>query len=541
MSSGSIRTLNRNAEVVNKGHALTLNINSAKGLQSVLKTNLGPKGTIKMLVSGSGDIKMTKDGATLLSEMQISNPTAALIARTATAQDDITGDGTTSAILLVGELLKQADRFLSEGIHPRIITEGFEAAKTHVLELLKEFRTEKDTTQREVLLDVARSSLRTKLADELADKLADIVTDAILAIYRPGQPLDLFMVEIMAMMHKTTSDTVFVRGLVMDHGSRHPDMPKHLENCYILTANVSLEYEKSEINSGFFYSSAEQRDKLVAAERRHVDDKVGKIVALAKKVTAGTDKGFVLVNQKGIDGPSLEALAKAGIIALRRAKRRNMERLSKCCGGNVLNSVDEMTEEDLGYAGKVYEHVLGDDKFTFVEDVKDPTSVTILIKGSTKHGMFQVKDAIRDGLRAVKNAIEDKCVVAGGGAFEVAAAASLAKFKNTLTGRTKLGVQAYADALLVIPKTLAENSGFDTEEATIKLQDEFAAGHVVGLDVESGEPMDPMGAGIYDSYKVKRHLLHNASVIATQILLVDEIMRAGKNIKGGQGTGAPPL
>jgi len=294
----ALKLINPNA-ISNKGSvALSMNISAARGLQDVLKSNLGPRGTIKMLVSGSGDIKLTKDGNVLLHEMQIQHPTAALIARTATAQDDITGDGTTTNVLLIGELLKQSERFLAEGLHPRILVDGFELAKKKSLSFLEEFKVKKDTLDRELLLNVARTSLRSKLHQELADTLTSIVTDSVLTIRRKDQPIDLYMVEIMTMQHKSDLDTTLIKGLVLDHGARHPDMPKKVTNAFILTCNVSLEYEKSEVNSSVMYSSAEEREKLVEAERKYVDERVKKIIELKRKVCDTPDKHFVIINQK---------------------------------------------------------------------------------------------------------------------------------------------------------------------------------------------------------------------------------------------------
>ncbi|KAF0749295.1 hypothetical protein AaE_007082, partial [Aphanomyces astaci] len=284
-----------------------------------------------MLVGGAGQIKLTKDGNVLLHEMQIQHPTAAVIARAATAQDDITGDGTTSSVLFTGELLKQAERFLSDGLHPRILAEGFELAREEALRVLDNIKVDKpDVLQdRELLTSVARTSLRTKLDQQLADQLTEIVTDAVLTIATPGRPVDLHMIEIMHMVHQSAADTRLIKGLVLDHGSRHPDMPSELENCFIMTCNVSLEYEKSEVNSGFFYNSADQREKMVEAERKFTDDKVKQIIELKRHVCTDENKAsFVIINQKGIDPLSLDMLAKEGILALRRAKRRNMERLT---------------------------------------------------------------------------------------------------------------------------------------------------------------------------------------------------------------------
>lgn len=331
----------------------------------------------------------------------------------------MTGDGTTSVVLLVGELLKQAERYTSEGVHPRVLADGIEIAKNELTTFLDGFKTPlacgRDVDF-ETLEKVAFTSLATKVHKSLAGTLARSCVEAVLAVRREGtkdvigtkrgdsakplqagevafEPIDLHMVEMMKMQHLTDIDTRLVKGLVLDHGGRHPDMPKRLENCFILTLNVSLEYEKTEVNSGFFYSSAEQREKLVESERKFTDAKVRKVIALKQAVCdAQLDKDgnlkhgekphtFVVVNQKGIDPLSLDMLAKQGIMALRRAKRRNMERLQLVCGGTAQNSVDDLSPDVLGYAGLVYEHTLGEEKYTFIEEVKSPKSVTLLVKG----------------------------------------------------------------------------------------------------------------------------------------------------------------
>ncbi|KKK16389.1 t-complex protein [Aspergillus rambellii] len=528
-----------NPKAESRGGSLKVNISAGEGLQDVLKSNLGPSGTLKMLVDGAGGIKLTKDGNVLLREMQIQNPTAVMIARAATAQDDITGDGTTSVVLLVGELLKQADRYISEGLHPRVITDGYEIAKNETLKFLDQYKIER-TIDRELLLSVARTSLSTKLNNALAEKLTPDIVDAVLAIHRAPEKPDLHMIEIMTMQHRSSSDTQLIRGLALDHGARHPDMPKRVENAFILTLNVSLEYEKSEINSGFYYSSAEQRDKLVESERKFVDAKLQKIVDLKKQV-CGNDpkKGFVVINQKGIDPLSLDVLVKNGIFALRRAKRRNMERLQLVCGGIAQNSVEDMTPDVLGWAGLVYEHQLGEEKYTFVEEVKDPKSVTILIKGPNQHTIAQVKDAVRDGLRSVYNTIVDGCVIPGAGAFQVACAEHLSSddFRKTVKGKAKWGVNAFADALLIIPKTLAANSGHDIQDSLAAMQDERSQGsNTVGLDLTTGDPMDPVQEGVFDSYRVLRNCIASSTGIASNLLLCDELLKARQmSRQGGPG------
>ncbi|KAF4024133.1 hypothetical protein G4228_016097 [Cervus hanglu yarkandensis] len=461
----AVKTLNPKAARAQA--ALAVNISAARGLQDVLRTNMGPKGTMKMLVSGAGDTKLTKDGNVLLPEMQIQHPTASLIAKVATAQDDITDDGTASNVLIIGELLKQADVYISESFHPRIITEGFEAAKEKALQFLEQVKVSKEM-ERETLIDVARTSLCTKVHAELADVLTEAVVDSILAIL------------------------------------------------------------------AFFYTSAEEREKLVKAEKKFIKDRVKKIIDLKKKVCGDSDKGFIVINQKGIDPLSLDALAKKGIIALRRAKRRNMERLTLACGGIALNSLDDLNPDCLGHAGLVYEYTLGEEKFTFIEKCNNPRCVTLLIKRPNKHTLTQIKDAIRDGLRAVKNALDDGCAVPGAGSVEVDTAEALDKHKPSVKGRAQLGVQAFADALLIIPKVLAQNSGFDLQETLIKVQAEHSeSGQLVGVDLNTGEPMVAAEAGIWNNYCEKKQLPHSCTVIATNILLVDEIMRAGmSSLKG---------
>lgn len=532
--SHAVESLNPDAESINRLAALQINLEAAKGLQTVLKSNLGPKGSLKMLVGGAGQIKLTKDGNSLLHEMMIVHPTAVLIARAATATDQTVGDGTTSTVLLIGELLKQAERYLSEGLHPRVLVDGFELAKEKCIDILNNYKVTFDNIQedRDMLINICRTALNTKLRKELANQLTEIVTDAILTIKKDNEPLDLHMVEIMHMQHKIDLDTRLVKGIVLDHGARHPGMPKLLKNAYILTLNVSLEYEKSEVTAGFYYKNAQERERMVTAERKFTDDKVKQIIEFKKQLCNDDNtKQFVVINQKGIDPISLDMLAKEGILALRRAKRRNMERLTLACGGVAVNSVEDLTEDVLGHAELIYEQVLGEDKYTFVEGVKNPYSCTILIKGQNPHTIAQIKDSIRDGLRSVKNSLDDNACVPGAGAFEIYAHYELNKIANETNGKIKLGLKAFAEALLVIPKTLAENSGFDLQETLIKLQDELRDSKdkklAVGLDIDTGNPIYPEQHGIYDNVKVKQSVINLSTVLASQILLVDEIMRAG--------------
>lgn len=530
MATKRTNLVNPNAEIVSSSQCLQVNVAAARGLQSVVRTNLGPRGTLKMLVGGAGQIKITKDGNVLLHEMQIQHPTAMMIARAATAMDDEVGDGTTSSVLFTGELLKQAERYTSEGLHPRLITEGYDIAKDLVLDFLEAFKVHVPNVaeDRELLTSVVRASLRTKLSEDVADNMSDAVVNSVISITQPGEPIDLHMVEIMEMQHKSGSDSTFIDGLVLDHGARHPDMPTHLENVHILTCNVSMEYEKTEINASFFYNSAEEREKFVSSERKFTDEKVKMLIEFKRRVCK-EGESFAVMNQKGIDGPSLDMLAKEGIFAVRRCKRRNMERLSLACGGTPVNAFDDLEVDVLGWAKTVREETLWEDKFTFVEGNRHGKSCTILIRGPNKHTIEQIKDATRDGLRAAKGVLEDKVLVPGAGAFEVAAYRMLMRRKGAVSGRAKLGVEAFANAMLIIPKVLAENSGFDVQDSIIQIEEEQERSDLpVGLNLNSGETFLPASEGIWDSYTVKKQTLNLSTILATQLLLVDEVMKAGK-------------
>jgi len=534
MTSRAIHKVNENADVISSRYALSVNITAARSLMKILKTNLGPKGTLKMLVGGAGQIKLTKDGSVLLGQMQIQHPTASLIARTASAQDQATGDGTTTCVLLTGELLRQAEGLIHDGVHPRVIVDGYELAKEQAMNFVDTMKHSvmlKDgTPDREKLVNIARTSLRSKLHREMADHLTEICVDAVLNIRVPGEKIDLHMVELMTMRHRLDLDTRLVKGLVLDHGTRHPNMKKSAKNCKILFANLNLEWEHTEVNSAWQFSTVEQKEKMAVAERSFVNNRVLKVVDFKNKYIK-EDEQLVLINVGGIDPIALDLLQRNNIMGIRRAKRRNMERLAKSCGGYSVNTENALTPECLGSAETVYEHILGDDKYTFIEGVPFSNSCTILIKGPDNHTIKQIKDAVRDGLRAVANAIHEECVIPGAGAFEVACSQHLREFKKTVKGRAKLGVEAMADALLVIPKTLANNAGKDAQDSIIKMLDALEIGVVPGLDLDSGDVLDPLAEGIFDNFSVKKQYIQLATVIATKLLLVDQIIRAGVQMK----------
>ena len=383
----SVNFINEKGEDLDREGALLMNLTAASSLSNVIRSNVGPKGTEKMLVGGAGQVKITKDGNVLLHEMTIIHPTAQMIARSATAQDDTVGDGSSSNVLFIGELFMQSFRYVKEGIHVSHLVDGIELAKKKSLEFLEQCKYKPEKIDREFLLNAARTALRTKLPIKLADQMTEIVTDAVLTIKRETG-IDLHMVEIMHQHQKMSSDTKLIKGLVLDHGGRHPSMPKRLENCYILNCNVSLEYENTEVHSKLIYSNAEQREKLLKSEHKATDDLCMKIIDLKRKVCDSEEgkknnRHFVVINQKGIDPLSLDLLAREGILGLRRAKRRNAERLILACGGNAVNSFDDLTESDLGQADLIYEEQIDDEKYTYIEGVKNPHSCTILVRAAS--------------------------------------------------------------------------------------------------------------------------------------------------------------
>jgi len=536
--------------------ALQVNAAAATGLLRVLQSNLGPTGTLKLLVGGSvNQLRLTKDGRTLLHEMQIQHPTAALIARSATAQDAVTGDGTTSTVLLAGELLRLAATVVVNTsnaaspyyLHPRHVADGLDIARNAALEFLD---TVTVPVTPDVLLCTARTSLSTKLNATLVEKvswtkcmdligmiyspqslfqMSHAVVDAVKTIQVPDEPIDLHRIEILTSQRRTATESRLVRGIVLDHGARHPDMPTSLQQCYTLVCNVSLEYEQTETASGFAYSTAAERQALVESERQWLDERCREIIQLKRQVCTGNET-FCIFNQKGVDPLALDMFAKEGIFCLRRCKRRNMERLTLACGGDIVLSIKDLDPSVLGRAGRVNQVSYSDDEtFTFVEDLEECKSCTLFLQGPNKLTVEQIKDAVKDGLRSCKNAVEDKVVVPGGGAFEIAAAHHLESLGTK--GKASLGVQVFKDALLIIPKTLAANSGFDVPDILLQLQQEHAStSMMVGLDCHAGCPMLSAEQGVYDNRRVKRQSLYLATMLANQLLLVDEVMRAGKQM-----------
>ncbi|XP_055490357.1 T-complex protein 1 subunit zeta-like [Leucoraja erinacea] len=506
--------------------ALAINVTAARALQELLKSSLGPRGTVKMLVSEAGEVRMTKSGGALLREMRLQHPTASLVAQAAVTMGDTAGDGVISVVLLVGEMLRRAEILVSEGVHPRLIVEGLEAAKEEAIGCLDELWEDQEDS---IMRKVARTSLGTKLCPMLAEGLTQLVVEAVMAISHRREPVDLRLVGLVEMSQGMELDTTLVKGLVLEHGARHPGMRRRVEDAFILGLNMALELGRPRDNASCFHKDVEDRESFTKAERRTAQEKVDKILALKREVCGHSGKGFVVVNQKGIDPLALEELAREGVVALRRTKRSDMERLPLACGGQTVSSVVELTTEILGQAGLVHQQTMGERTYTFIEGCHNPRSVTVVIRGPNQHVTGQLREAVRCGMLAVKNTFEDGCAMPGAGAVEIRIGNWLANHAQPkVKGAARLGFRAFADAILVIPKTLAQNAGYHPQETVGKaLEAEERTTLPVGIDLSTGGLVEGWETPVWDNATVKHQLIHTSTAIVRNILLVDNIVTTG--------------
>nr|UXY86767.1 T-complex protein 1, zeta SU [Cryptomonas paramecium] len=508
-------TGNWDCEDISYANALSLNIctSATRGLEEIIKPNFGNCGTLKMLVSSLNDIKITKDGFILLKEMQIQNPVASLIAKSVCIQHYKMGDGATSIIIIIGNLFSQIEKYIERGIHPQILQQGVDVAKRKLEKWLPS-QIIKLKIKRNNLILLAKSILSTKLRKKFVFKMATILSDSLLTIYREKEEIDTEIIEIILMDNQTEMESRFIKGIVLDHGSRHMKMPTILNNVFILLCNISLEYEKSEFDSEFIFNSENQQEKMFIKEREYIDKKVKKIIQLKRFVCKNEKRGFLVINQKGIDASALDLFSREKILAVRRAKRKNMERISLMCNATPVNSVEDIKPEVLGYAGLVYEQSIDEEKYTFIENVSNPFSGTILIKGKNLLLKQQAKNTIKNTLIALKNFIKDKCALIGGGKIEVSAYKCLIKYSETIRGRKKFGIIALAKGIIGIPKTLSENSGEDPYEHFAKIN------QVSKNSLDSGIKTKK----ILDCFSTKRKIYDIACTTVSSIMLIDEIL-----------------
>ena len=502
--------------------AQRMNILAGRIIAETVRTTLGPKGMDKMLVDELGDIVVTNDGVTILKEMSVEHPAAKMLIEVAKTQEKEVGDGTTTAVVIAGELLRKAEELLDQNIHPSVIINGYEMARNKAVEELKSIAKEVKADDTEMLKKIAMTSITGKGAEKAREQLAEIVVEAVRTVVdEETGKVDKDLIKVEKKEGAPIEETKLIRGVVIDKERVHPQMPKKVENAKIALLNCPIEVKETETDAEIRITDPAKLMEFIEQEEKMIKDMVEKIAATGANV---------VFCQKGIDDLAQHYLAKKGILAVRRVKKSDMEKLAKATGARIVTKIDDLTPEDLGEAGLVEERKVAGDAMIFVEQCKHPKAVTILARGSTEHVVEEVARAIDDAIGVVKCALEEGKIVAGGGATEIELAKRLRKFAETVAGREQLAVKAFADALEVIPRTLAENSGLDPIDMLVKLRaaHEKEGGEVYGLDVFEGEVVDMLEKGVVEPLKVKTQAIDSATEASVMLLRIDDVIAAEK-------------
>ncbi len=513
LREGTSRTRGRDAQANN--------INAAKAVASAVRTTLGPKGMDKMLVDTLGDVVVTNDGVTILKEMDIEHPAAKMMVEVAKTMDEEAGDGTTTAVVLAGELLKKAEELLEQELHPTVIASGYRMAAEKAKEILDGVAVDvsEESVREDVMRKVAKTSITGKFAEAAGDFLADIAVSAVKSIAEKtdgGFSVDLDNLNIEKKTGGKIADTILVNGVAIDKEVVHPGMPKRVENAKIALLNCSLEVKKTETDAEIRIRSAEQMKAFLDEEERMMRKMVEKIKA------SGANVVFC---QKGIDDVVQHYLAKEGILAVRRVKKSDMERLARATGGKIVNNIEELSEAELGHAGLVRERKIAGDRMVFVEECENPRSISIVVRGGEEHVVDEIERSLNDALKVASSILEDGKAVAGGAAVETELALRLKEFSTTLKGREQLAVEKFAEALEIIPRTLAENSGLDPIDKLVELKAAHEAGNKnAGLDVYTGEIVDMWERGVIEPLRTKKQAVSSAVEAATMILRIDDVI-----------------
>jgi thermosome len=519
----------------NRGQeAQNSNIAAALAVANAVRSTLGPKGMDKMLIDSIGDIVITNDGATILKEMDIEHPAAKMMVEVAKTQDDEVGDGTTTAVVLGGELLKNAEGLLAKKIHATVIAEGYRHAAIKAVEILNKTAIPVKPTDTAMLKMIANTAISGKNADISKEKFCDIVVMAINRITEPDGTVDIKHVTVEKKVGGSVNDSMLVEGMVIDKERANPAMPKEVKNAKILLLNAAVEFKKTDVNAKINISRPDEMQAFVDEDEHMVHTMADKVIA------SGANVVFC---QKGIDDTAQHYLSKAGILAVRRVKKSDMENLARATGAGIVNSIDAITKNDLGTAGLVEEKKLSNEELIFVSKCKNPKAVSIIVRGGTQHVVDELERAIHDALMVVSVVIKDKKVVAGGGAPEVEVAIQLRKWAAEEIGRSQLGVEAFASAMEVIPRSLAENSGLDPIDMLVSLRSAHEAGKTnFGLDVDAGKPADMVKAGVVEPLRVKIQAINSAAEAAVMILRIDDIIASSKSPspEGGMPPGGMP-
>jgi len=499
------------------------NIMAAQVVANAVKSSLGPRGMDKMLVDSFGDVTITNDGATMLKEMDVQHPAAKMMVEISKTQDDEVGDGTTSVVIIAGELLGKAVELMDKKVHPTVIIDGFRDAQERAMEILEEIAIKVDPKDKETLMKVATTSMASKLISGNKDYIADLAIDAVLQIAEEsdgGHEVDLDMIKLEKKPGGGVTDTTLIRGLLVDKEVAHEGMPKRVKDATIGLLNAAMEIEKTEFDAKIHIETPDEMQAYLDREEQMLRDMVQKVK------DAGVN---VLLCQKGIDDMIQHFLSREGILAARRLKKSDIEALAKATGAKVVSSIDELTAEDTGYAENVEEKKIGNDKMLFVEGCKNPKAVSILVRGGTERVVDEAERSLHDALCVIKDVVEEPKIVAGGGAPEVEVARRLREYAETVTGRERLAVNKYADAVEVIPVTLAENSGMDPIDALSEMQSRHTKGELwAGVNGLEGEISDMAELDVYEPVAVKAQALKSATESSTMLLKIDDIIAASK-------------
>ncbi|MCK9565643.1 MAG: TCP-1/cpn60 chaperonin family protein [Methanothrix sp.] len=522
LREGSQRTAGRDAQ--------RSNIMAAKAVAGAVRTTLGPKGMDKMLVDTMGDVVITNDGVTILKEMDIEHPAAKMMVEIAKTQDQEVGDGTTTAVVLAGELLKQAEELLEQEIHPTVIAAGYRAAADKSMEILQGLAIKVSAKDEDLLRKIAVTAMTGKGSQSARDELAEMAVKAVQSVVDEDGTVDTDNITVEKKVGGGITDSMLVSGVVIDKDRLHPNMPKSVTAARIALLNAAVEIEKTEVDAKIQITSPDQLQAFLDQEENMLKGMVDRIASTGANV---------LFVQKGIDDLAQHFLAKAGIYTVRRVKKSDMEKLARATGGRVVTSIHEISKEDLGKAGLVEERKVSDEKMTFVEDCKNPKSVSIILRGGTEHVVDELDRAMEDALRVVGVAVQDKLLVAGGGAPEVELALRLRAYASTVGGREQLAIEAFANAMEVIPKTLAENAGLDQIDSLVSLRSQHEKGvKTAGLDMDTGKPVDMLSLGVVEPLRVKTQAINSAAEAAIMILRIDDVIASKSGGPGGMPGGA---
>jgi thermosome len=503
------------------------NIMAAKAVAEAVRTTLGPKGMDKMLVDSMGDVIVTNDGVTILKEMQIEHPAAKMVVEVAKTQDDEVGDGTTTVAILTGELLKNAEKLLDNNIHPTIISRGYRKAAEKSMDILEKISIKIDGNK-DILKNIALTAMTGKGAEIAKEKLSDITVNAILQIFDNNE-IDLDLIKIEKKTGESVEKSELIKGILIDKERVHSGMPKTIKNAKILLLDTQLEIKNTEIDAKIQITSPDQLDMFLQQEEKIIKSMTDKIISSGANM---------VICQKGIDDLAQHYLSKAGIYAVRRVKKSDMEKIAKATNAKIVNNVKEITSEDLGNAGLIEAKKVGDEEMTYIKECKEAKAVTILIRGGTNHVIDEIERAVKDALGAISVAIKDNKVVSGAGACEIEISKELRSFANTLTGREQLAVLAFADSIEIIPRTLAENSGFDPIDILTELKTQHESNKDIGIDVFTGKAINSLKEGIVEPLRIKTQAIKSAAEVSELILRIDDVIAAGKG-DSPQG-GMPP-